>query len=147
MSKIHDWERRYWRNKSGEREHNPQGLDVPEELLSLHENGRGETVGYRYADEDEPGEYAVEYNGEVPEEITLSGENFDDEEFETLHFDTRRTAREAASDLMRQLPPIDEEMLEDEEDGYSYDELQELAKTRGIPANQGGDDLREALRA
>lgn len=151
MPQIHDWTRVYWRNRDGSRTYPDEpDEDTPDELLSLHENERGETVGYRHPivneDEEEPEhKYEVIFNGEVVEDVTLDGQFHDEEEFEELTFDTRSAAREAANDLMRSIPPIKEEMLEDDEEGYSYDELQDLARPRGIKANQSADDLREAL--
>lgn len=153
MPRIHDWRRVFWQNASGERvlnrtqdeDYDGEAEDFDEDVLAVYENSRGERVSYAYAPEESDAKYEVRLNGELVEDITLSGENFDDEEFEELTFETRNEAREAASDLQRMLAPIDEEMLEDDEDGYDYQELQELAKARGIQANQSADELRDAL--
>ena len=142
MSKIHDWNRQYWRNASGDREYNPDDIDVEEETLAVYLNASGDRVEYQTADgEDIDHKYEVLLNGELVEDITLDGENFDDEEFEQLTFGTRRSAREAASDLMRQLPT-----LEADEDGdYQYDALQAWAKVSGVPANKGREELQEVI--
>lgn len=148
----------YWINAKGERERNRTGEEVPEGTLAIYENGVGERVSYHYAPEDSDAKYEVRLNDELVEDVTLTGDAYDEEEFDQLRFGTRADARKAASDLMRMLPPIDKELLvepveadEDEDveavEGYSYDELQERARPRGIKANQSAEELRDALRA
>ncbi len=116
MSRIHDWSRVYWRNRDRSREYlaDDEYEDLVEDQdLSIHRNSNGELVKIRKleAPDDEDAEgpehsYEVLLNGELVEDVTLDGENFDEEQFDVLGFSTRGTAREAASDLMRALRPI-----------------------------------------
>ncbi|MFB6237032.1 MAG: hypothetical protein ABEH81_01545 [Halopenitus sp.] len=145
MTKIHDWTWAYWSNADGSREmvngDDVEPSDFPEEVLASYENERGDTVSYEFAPEDVEGEYVVRLNGRIPEDIGLEGNNFDGEEFESLVFDTREEAREAAADLRRMIRPVDEDELEE----MSWDEMVEMAKPYGLSQNDGKEAVREAL--
>lgn len=142
MARLNDWNRKYWRNASGEREYNPDDIEVEDVTLAVYENSNGDTIEYRHpAEEEAEHKYEVLLNGELVEDIILEGENFDEEEFEELTFGTRRSAREAASDLMRMLPKLEA----DEDGNYDYDSLQSWAKVTGVAANGSREDLQEAI--
>lgn len=165
MPKVNDWNRQYWRNRSGDNVYNPDDRELPEEVLALYENDNGDVITYEldeYEVEVSPDtpessdspegdssspevetveDYVVNLNGEIVTDYALSGDKFDGEELEQLRFDTRGRVREAATQLMRQLPPL----VADEEDGYSYDALQAWAKVEGVAANQGQEELEAAL--
>lgn len=145
MARIHDWRRKFWTNRNGDRTYNPDELEVDDDILAIYENGDGHRVSYGYADEEAEHNYEVYLDGEVPEDIPLGGEgedfNFDGSELEALHFGTRAEAREAASDLQRMLPT-----LEADEDGeYEYSSLQSWAKVIGVSANKGREELTETI--
>ena len=141
MAKISGWNRVFWQNASGDNVLNRLDEPLPDQTLAAYQNARGVRITYGYAPDDAPGKYNVLLDDEPVKDFTLRGEKFNDEHFEELVFDTRARAREAATQLMRQLPT-----LETDDDGeYDYDDLQSWAKALGHPANQSAEDLAELI--
>lgn len=120
MARIHDWTRIYWRNSSGDREYfiadDLEEGDVDEETLCIYRNDEGDTVAYRYADEEaEHGKkYEVLFNEEVLEDVELEsyqpeallneeGEIAEEESYPAVAaFGTRALAREFSTQWRQQ---------------------------------------------
>ena len=143
MPKIGDWNRVYWSNADGTNVLNrlDEDVGVTDETLAMYENQHGDIVEYGYAPDESDGDYYVALNNSIVENVVLDGEKFDEQEFEQLVVSTRARAREAATQLMRQLPPL----VEDEDGNFDYDALQSWAKVIGVPANQSHEDLQDKV--
>lgn len=162
MAKIHDWNRVYWRNASGDREYfmgdDLEEGDVPEAVRCMYRNEHGDTVAYRLADEEaEHGQkYEVTLNGEVISGVEFTDAGADrwvdaDEEdgrnaeVEIAAFSTRGDSREFAAAWRDEFgSPEDLGYVQYEEDELlelDYDEVVEIAQEQGIKSNQSHEEL------
>lgn len=127
MSRVNDFERKHWRNKSkalaGREDPNNIGRN-PWFVLIRWENSRGDVVSLGYAEESAR-IYALAFNGNVVE-----------------LFQTKKAVREAATALMRKIQPGD---LSDDEDGPDRNALAAYVAASGGEFDQSATagELRE----
>lgn len=169
MAKLGDWERTVWRNRNTAEERDEPLLcrwrDGPsQQRLEYHyfEQFVQDSLGFEDLEEfieglpdDEEENFDEEHNY-----VVVFGEDAEGDGGEPLQSaPTREAAREAASELMKgeyhpeNLFPeryeeeeleIPDDLEEEDDDGdlqYDYDEVQEIAKSHGVKANQSKEDI------
>lgn len=173
MAKLGDWERTVWRNQETAEERGDSLLcrwrDGPsQQRLEYHyfEQFVQDHLGYEDLEEfveGLPEDEEDNFDGE-DNYVIVYGEDAEGDGGEPLQSaSTRSAAREAASNLMKgeyhpeNLFPdryqeeeleIPDDVDETDDDGnlvYDYDQLQEIAKSREVKANQSAQDIVDEL--